>query len=113
MPAKGKKSERILTMSPLFRVGKVRVREDHYDFIDEWINYDSTLKNPKDDCLDAVEIALRTAGALFPDPTQDMTPHFDDTSWLPRGTDINDLARADLPGNRNKRASDDHMGAEW
>lgn len=66
MMAKGKKSERILSMSPLFRIGKVRVRADQRDFIDEWLDYDSTLKNPKDDCLDAVEIALRTAGALLP-----------------------------------------------
>jgi terminase large subunit-like protein len=45
---------------------RIKIRESHIDFIDEWIDYDSTLKNPKDDCLDSVEIALRVAGALLP-----------------------------------------------
>lgn len=64
----GKKADRLLAMSPLFRLGKIKIRQEQYDFIDEWINYDSTLKRIKDDTLDAVEIALRTAGALLPMP---------------------------------------------
>lgn len=64
--AKGKKSERILSMAPVFRLGRVKIQKAHKDFINEWIDYDSTLKNPKDDCLDAVEMALRCAGALLP-----------------------------------------------
>ena len=63
--AKGKKFERIMAMSPLFRIGKVRIKAEHKDFIDEWINYDASMSKPKDDCLDSVEIALRTAGALL------------------------------------------------
>jgi hypothetical protein len=63
--AKGKKYERIMAMSPLFRIGKVRIKAEHKDFIDEWINYDASISNPRDDCLDSVEIALRTAGALL------------------------------------------------
>jgi phage terminase large subunit-like protein len=63
--AKGKKYERIMAMSPLFRIGKVLIKAEHKDFIDEWINYDASISNPRDDCLDSVEIALRTAGALL------------------------------------------------
>jgi hypothetical protein len=63
--AKGKKYERIMAMSPLFKIGKIRIKKDHKDFIDEWINYDASISNPRDDCLDSVEIALRTAGALL------------------------------------------------
>ena len=63
--AKGKKFERIMAMSPLFRIGKVQIKAEQKDFIDEWINYDASISNPKDDCLDSVEIALRTAGALL------------------------------------------------
>lgn len=68
MLSQSKKSDRLLGMAPLFKIGKIKVRKEHYDFIDEWINYDSKLKHSKDDCLDAVEIALRTAGALLPIP---------------------------------------------
>lgn len=60
-----KKWERILSMAPLFRTGRVRIhRHMHREFIEEWLDYDSTLKNPKDDCLDAVEIVLRMAGVM-------------------------------------------------
>ena len=65
MFAKGKKWERILAMSPLFRIGKVKIKKDHADFIQEWVDYDSAMQKPKDDCLDSMEIALRTAGALL------------------------------------------------
>jgi len=66
--ARGKKYERILAMSALFKIGKVKIRKDHNDFIDEWINYDSSLKDPKVVCLDALEIALRCGGVLLPEP---------------------------------------------
>lgn len=65
MFAKGKKFERILSMSNVFRIGKVLINDMHRDFIDEWINYDAELRAPKDDCLDSMEIALRTAGVLL------------------------------------------------
>lgn len=65
--APGKKFERIMAMSPIFRVGKMRINEKmHRDFIEEWVDYDSSLKNTNDDCLDAVEIALRVAGVMLP-----------------------------------------------
>lgn len=65
IPAKGKKHERILGMSPLFRASRVLIKESHHDFIDEWLSYDVEDKHPHDDCLDSVEIALRTAGVLL------------------------------------------------
>lgn len=64
--SRGKKFERILAMAPLFKIGKIRIHRKHTDFIDEWVGYDSTVKNPKDDVLDAVEIALGLAGVLLP-----------------------------------------------
>ena len=59
--------EWVLADRPLFRIGKVRIKREHRDFIDEWINYDASLSRPKDVCLDSVEIALRCAGALIGD----------------------------------------------
>jgi phage terminase large subunit-like protein len=70
--SKGKKEERILSMAPLFKVGKVRVRKNQAEFIDQWVSFDPEKKNQKDDLLDAVEIALGVAGVLMP-----MAPHVD------------------------------------
>lgn len=67
IPAKGKKVERIMGMSPLFQTGRVRIHPKQRDFIEEWIDYDSSKRNTNDDLLDAVEISLRTAGILLPD----------------------------------------------
>ena len=64
--SKGKKTERIMGMTPLFRTGRVRIHRRHRDFIDQWVSYDTTLKNPKDDILDATELALGVAGVLLP-----------------------------------------------
>lgn len=111
MLAKGKKAERILAMSPLFRVGKCRVRETERDFINQWLNYDTTLKNPEDDCLDAVEIALRTAGALMPPATESLTDF--GFSLLPKGRSTEEWVKADLPGNYTANTGDEHLGMEW
>lgn len=106
-----KKSERILSMAPLFKVGKVRIREDQRDFIDEWLDYDSTLKNPKDDCLDSVEIALSAAGAILaeaPEPELFDTPR-------PAGS-LDELAARDRVGSpwrRERRKPDEHLGSFW
>ena len=60
--ARGNKEERILAMSPVFQRGRMRIRNEYWDFIDEW----SSFPNGKhDDTLDATEIAIRTAGMLF------------------------------------------------
>ena len=102
--AKGKKWERILAMSPLFRIGKVRIKRDHRDFIDEWINYDASLSKPKDDCLDSVEIALRCAGALIGEFVEDAKPNSNLPDWV----------LADRPSNRKKEDFvDEYMGSLW
>lgn len=108
MFAKGKKSERIIAMSPLFKIGRVRIRKDQRDFIDEWLNYDSALKKPRDDVLDAVEMALRTAGVLL-----ESIVHEDALS-KPEDTSIQGLARRDLPKYRREEPMfiDDDLGAE-
>lgn len=62
----GKKNERILAMAPLFKVGRVRVSKRHFDFVDQWVNFNPAKKNQHDDLLDAVEIALGVAGILLP-----------------------------------------------
>lgn len=104
MFAKGKKQDRIMAMSPLFKIAKVLISPKQKDFIDEWINYDGSMKKPSDDCLDSMEIALRTAGALLPiisdDPiTQDNSLAGLDNKW-----------RESL----NKRDTyDEHMGSVW
>jgi phage terminase large subunit-like protein len=92
--AKEKKFQRILSMSPLFKIGRVKIRSDHMDFINEWIDYDSTVSNPKDDCLDSVEIALRVAGALLPILPTDNTP---DPNEMPPTT-MDERARRAFPG---------------
>ncbi len=73
-------------MSPVFKIGKVRIHRRHGDFIDQWISFDPAKRNQKDDLLDAVEIALDTAGALLP-----ISPH---ASLLdePPPSDPSDLA---------------------
>lgn len=68
--AKGKKEERILTMAPLFKTGKIRIRKNQGEFIDQWVSFDPEKRNQRDDLLDAVEIALGVANILLP-----MSPH--------------------------------------
>jgi phage terminase large subunit-like protein len=73
--AKGKKEERILAMGPMFKLGKVRVRQNQGEFIDQWVSFDPDQKNQKDDLLDAVEIAMGVAGILLPmDPHVSLAP---------------------------------------
>jgi phage terminase large subunit-like protein len=64
--SKGTKNERILAMSPVFKTGQVRIRRSMPEFIDQWVNFNPARKNQEDDLLDAVEIALGTAGVLLP-----------------------------------------------
>jgi predicted phage terminase large subunit-like protein len=64
--SKSKKEERILGLGPLFKTGKVRIRRSQREFIDQWVSYDPAMKHQHDDLLDAVEIALGTAGVLLP-----------------------------------------------
>lgn len=105
--AKGKKFERIMAMSPLFRIGKVQIKAEQKDFIDEWINYDASISNPKDDCLDSVEIALRTAGALLGESFMDEKP--ENPGGLPDWV-INDRP-TDITN--KDRFVDEMMGSMW
>lgn len=102
--AKGKKAERILSMSPLFKIGKVKIRKDHEIFIDQWVGYDSAIKNPKDDALDSMEIALRTAGALLPE----LYTYDDDSE--PVG--IQAIVDSRVPSAKQK-GYDSDMGSDW
>lgn len=107
---RGKKHERILAMSPLFRIGKVKILREHADFIDEWLDYDSSRSNPKDDCLDSMDIALRTAGVLLPGMVQSRE------LYLPNDNTIDAARYRDLPKQRtgdNDPHYDEMMGADY
>jgi len=102
--AKGKKFERILAMTPLFRIGKVKIRKDQIDFISEWIDYDASQRTPHDDCLDSMEIALRCAGILLNIWSEPVA----DVSILP------DWVVKDRPsGKKEDRYVDEFMGSMW
>lgn len=103
--SKGKKIERIMSMTPLFRTGRVRIHRQHRDFIDQWISYDSSLKNPKDDLLDATEIALGVAGILLPNP--EYVP--EKTGW----NTIEEQAWAQVQASQNRDLYDEHLGSEF
>jgi phage terminase large subunit-like protein len=106
--SKGNKKDRILTMSPLFKMGKVVIRDEFKDFIDEWLDYDPDLSHPKDDTLDATEIALGAAGVLLagmPAPTTPKQPQ-----------DLSELAvriRADMAKTGPDRGYDTVLGSDW
>lgn len=70
VPTRGSKPERIISMSPAFRLGKVLIQQTNKRFIDEWLDYDVGNKNAQDDVLDSVEIALRLAGVISEDPIE-------------------------------------------
>ena len=108
--AKGKKFERIISMSPLFRTGRVKIRKEHYDFINEWVDYDSELSNPSDDCLDSMEITLRVAGVVIPGRKTE-TASIEDIRY-DTADDWMALAAARKPGS-NQRGQDEHLGGEW
>ena len=109
MFAKGKKWERILAMSPLFRIGKVKIKKDNADFIQEWVDYDSAQQKPKDDCLDSMEIALRTAGALLGDLSSLINPQPNNFGGLPEWV-LNDRP-SDVK--KEDRFIDEMMGSMW
>jgi hypothetical protein len=94
--AKGQKNDRIITMSSLFKIGKVRVHASQNDFIEQWINFDGGKKNQRDDLLDAVEIAIGVAGVLLPS-----MPHA--ANFEHRDESPEHEARAQLQAARGKR----------
>ena len=106
--SRGKKKDRILAMSPLFKIGRIRIHRQHHDFIDEWVSYNPDDKNPKDDLLDATEIALSLAGVLLPYlPPQDIDPDGYAT--------VEDEARAQILslGDGKQTPVDEHLGGEY
>jgi phage terminase large subunit-like protein len=111
--SKGKKNERILSMSPVFKTGKIRIHDSHRDFIDQWVAFDPEKKNQKDDLLDAAEIALGVAGVLLP-----LAPHQMLVEDLDKPTDHSDLAALVKQQIRDTvagadRHHDPDMGSEW
>lgn len=101
--SRGKKFERILSMAPIFKIGKMRIHKSQKDFIDEWVSYDSTMKNSEDDLLDAVEIALGAAGVLLPIYTP-----LDDK---PEGMSLQDEVDAHIASLGRKHNYDPELGA--
>lgn len=110
MFTKGKKEHRILSMSPLFRIGRIKIRKDHQDFINEWVDYDSELSNPNDDCLDSMEITLRVAGVVLPGRATETAPML--LSGASTADDWSRLAASHRPSS-DQRGVDDHLGEEW
>lgn len=109
--AERSKAKRILAMSPLFKVGKVRIRETMHDFIEEWLNYDTSLSNPDDDLLDACEMMLRVAGVLL---AVDVDPEVSDLTQPASNAD--ELAKrhiAELVGARKDPQYDPELGTDW
>lgn len=108
---KGKKSERILAMAPLFRTGRIKISKDHVDFIGEWVDYDSTKKNPHDDCLDSVEMGIRAAGILLPGkPLPDEDPILSGAATTANMWE--ELAVKARASTREKQG-DEHFGLDW
>jgi len=110
--AKGKKFERILAMTPYFRTGRIKISRDQSDFINEWVGYDSLKKNPQDDCLDSVEMALRIAGVLLPSQKRpDEAPILEGAAstasmWV-------ELAAKAASKRKDLHTMDEHLGSEW
>jgi phage terminase large subunit-like protein len=110
---KGKKHERILSMAPLFRIGRILIRKDHADFINEWVDYDSQLKNPKDDCLDSFEIALRGAGVVLPGASTVVAPLLEQPpTTTDQWTSIAGKKFAALTSDQ-RSGFDFHLGDDW
>lgn len=105
-----KKNERILAMSPIFKVGKIRINSSMADFIDQWVSFDPEKKNQADDILDAVELAIRTAGVLLP-----MGPHHTLLEGEPKhndGADVDSRHRENIREMmRPREMVDEHLGS--
>lgn len=110
--SKGKKNERILAMSPVFKTGKIRINKNQSELVDQWVSFDPEKKNQHDDLLDAVEIALGVAGVLLP-----LSPHASLVDDLDTPVDHSDLAaliKAQLRDQMDERGPfDPEMGENW
>lgn len=102
--SRGKKSDRIMSMSPLFKIGKARIHASHTDFIDQWVSYDPARRDNRDDLLDAVEIALSVGGVLLPSMAQDL--------WRPpEEKTIHQQAIEQIMRSKDTRPIDPEMGS--
>ncbi|MEM2960722.1 MAG: terminase family protein [Halobacteria archaeon] len=111
---RGKKHERILAMAPLFRIGRIKIRKEHIDFINEWINYDSERRNPEDDALDSVELCLRMA-VLVPStrlPELEEEPPMDFSYAATTASMWEKIAARHRP-QKIEWGVDEHLGADW
>ena len=104
--SKGKKNQRIIAMSPLFKTGKIRIHPKHVDFIDQWVSFDGERIDNKDDLLDATEIAIGVAGVLLP------TLEVPEEDWRPTVLKESEEAAAQIADSR-KPPSHETLGSEW
>lgn len=110
----GKKNDRILSMSPSFKIGQVKIRGEFKDFIDEWLDFDASRRNQKDDTLDAAEIALRTAGFLLPGfSDEDVTEKaktIEEMAWAQQPKPYNPMDEDWDNAGSGSRGYDEHLG---
>ncbi|MDE2098594.1 MAG: phage terminase large subunit [Patescibacteria group bacterium] len=106
---KDSKKKRIMAMSPLFKTGRIRIHRSQRDFIDQWISYDPSLAKPKDDLLDATEIALNLAGILLPREIQADDFHPERTHTLQEEAE----AHLALLTDKERRGWDEELGSEF
>lgn len=106
---KESKKKRILAMSPLFKSGRIRIHRHQRDFIDQWISYDPSLSKPKDDLLDATEIALNLAGILLP---RDLDANAIESEFKTPTLQEEMEAHLALLDPSKKRGWDEELGAE-
>ncbi len=105
--SKGKKNQRIISMSPLFKTGKIRIHAKHVDFIDQWVSFDGERIDNRDDLLDATEIAIGVAGVLL--PTMEVA---EDTSWKPEALSEAEEAAAQI-ASMGKPPAHESFGDQW
>ena len=105
--SRGKKNERIIAMSPLFKTGKIRIHSKHVDFIDQWVSFDGQRIDNRDDLLDATEIAIGVAGVLL--PTLNVP---DEDEWRPVVHTEAEEAAAQIAA-MNEPKAHDTLGSEW
>jgi phage terminase large subunit-like protein len=110
--APGKKAGRILAMSPFFRTGRIKIRADQVDFINEWVDYDSQKKNPQDDCLDSVEMGLRIAGVVLPSQQRPQEAPIL-TGAASTASMWNEIAAKAALSRKDQRGYDEVFGEEW
>jgi len=111
--SRGNKNERIISMSPLFKIGKVRIHPSHVEFIDQWVSFDGNRRDNRDDLLDAVEVALGVAGVMLPGLGEGPTP--------PGLSSMNDEAAAAIQTMKKREGRtgsalqilDPDLGEEW